>query len=422
MKLQQHLAYGLLGAPLAMAALPVYIYAPKLYGDTFGLGLALTGSILLASRAVDTLQDPWLGRLADFMQHRRGGWNWLVMVAAGCLALAYTALFNPPEFNASDQAGGLLPIWFGLTLILVYTAHSALNITYLAWGARAGEDSHERTRLVAFREGFALGGVILASLLPMLFARWFDLTITWLLISLLFALLLLPAVWLLLHRAPLPRLAQSDGMSLLQPLCDPAFRRLAILFLLNGLAVAIAATLSLFYIADVLQLESESGALLALYFVSGALSLPVWLGLARRFGKTSAWLLGGIVAVLGFVWAVQLGAGDLLPFAVICIMSGAALGADLALPAAIAADIIPPRDQGRTASYFGIWSLINKGVLALAAGLALPLLAELGYRPGGQSGLLALALFYAGVPCLIKLFSTILLIRWRSYLELRHVY
>jgi Na+/melibiose symporter-like transporter len=313
-----------------------------------------------------------------------------------------------------------LPVWFGLALILVYTAHSALNITYLAWGARASEDSHERTRLVAFREGFALAGVILASLLPMLFAQWFGLELTWLLISLVFAFLLLPAVWLLLRHAPIPRSTGASTLGLLQPLRQPAFRRLAILFLLNGLAVAIAATLSLFYIADVLKQESHSGALLALYFLSGALSLPLWLRLARRLGKTTAWLLGGLVAVLGFVWAVQLGAGDLLPFAIVCILSGAALGADLALPAAIAADIIPPRDHGRTASYFGIWSLINKGVLALAAGLTLPLLAGFGYRPGEDSGLLALAIFYAGIPCLIKLLSAVLLLRWRSYLEVQH--
>ena len=71
----QRLAYGLLGAPLAMAALPVYIHTPKLYGDELGLGLALTGAILLASRAVDTLQDPWLGRLADALRRRTGGWT-----------------------------------------------------------------------------------------------------------------------------------------------------------------------------------------------------------------------------------------------------------------------------------------------------------------------------------------------------------
>ena len=32
------MAYGLMGAPLAMAALPVYIHTPKLYGEQFGLG------------------------------------------------------------------------------------------------------------------------------------------------------------------------------------------------------------------------------------------------------------------------------------------------------------------------------------------------------------------------------------------------
>ena len=128
----QRLAYGMLGAPLAMAALPVYIYTPRLYGDEFGLGLALTGLILLGSRVVDTFQDPWLGRLADAMQRRPGGWSTLAIVAAVCLGLAYAALFNPPA-----QENRLLPIWFAVTLILVYTAHSALNITYLAWGARA---------------------------------------------------------------------------------------------------------------------------------------------------------------------------------------------------------------------------------------------------------------------------------------------
>ena len=417
MSVGQRLAYGMLGAPLAMAALPVYVYAPKLYGDEFGLGLALTGIILLLSRAVDTLQDPWLGRLADRLQRKSGGWPLLVTVAAAFLGVAYAALFNPPELD-----GLSLPLWFAAALIVVYTAHSALNITYLAWGARASDDTHERTHLVAFREGFALFGVVLASLLPVLFAALFDNGSHWLVFSVVFVALLLPGVWLLLRHAPSPQQVRTAPSPLLAPLRHQPFRRLAMLFLLNGLAVAIAATLSLFYIADVLKLESYSGLLLALYFVSGACSLPLWLRLARRLGKTRTWMVGSVVAVLGFVWAVQLGPGDLLPYAIICLLSGAALGADLALPAAIAADIIPKRDRGRTASYFGIWSLINKGVLALAAGLGLPLLAGFGYQPGQSDGLTALAVFYAGVPCLIKLLSAALLMRWRGCLELKHAY
>jgi Na+/melibiose symporter-like transporter len=415
MTTRQRIAYGLLGAPLAMAALPVYIHTPKLYGDELGLGLALTGAILLASRAVDTLQDPWLGRLADHLQKRPAGWSLLAMVATVCLGIAYAALFNPP-FEAGDG----LALWFGVTLVLVYTAHSALNITYLAWGANASRDSQERTRLVAFREGFSILGVILASLLPMLFAGWFGEGEQWLAFSGLFALFLVVGVWLLLKQAPSPRHEPVMPQRLLQPLVHEPFRRLATLFLLNGLAVAMAGTLALFYIADVLRLEAYSGAFLAIYFLSGAGSLPFWLSLARRLGKSVTWALGTLVAVAGFIWATQLGSGDWLAYGIICLLSGAALGADLALPAAIAADIIPPNERGRAASYFGIWSLINKGVLALAAGLGLPLLAGFGYQPGGESGLLALSLFYAGVPCLIKLISAALLMRWRHSLEVQH--
>ena len=416
MRIAQRLSYGLLGAPLAMAALPVYIHAPKLYGDELGLGLTLTGLILLLSRAVDTLQDPWLGRLADLAQHRRGGWGVLVALATGLLLIAYVALFNPPV-----AAGGWLGIWLAISLILVYTAHSALNITYLAWGARASEHSHERTRLVAYREGFALLGVILASLLPMLFVEWFGLAQGWWWFSVLFCCVLIPAVWLLMSKAPLTQLVSNATESdMLQPLRYRPFRRLATLFLLNGLAVAIAATLSLFYIADVLKLEAASGYLLAIYFVSGACSLPLWLSLSKRVGRPMNWLVGSLVAIGGFVWAIQLGAGDLVPFAMICLMSGAALGADLAMPAAIATDLIPESERDRTASYFGIWSLINKLVLALAAGLSLPLLSGFGYQPGDTAGLGALAIFYAGVPCVIKLFSAGLLLRWRPSLEVQN--
>ena len=409
------LAYGVLGAPLAMAALPVYIYAPKLYGDEFGLGLALTGLVLLLARAVDTLQDPWLGRLADFLRQRTGGWPLLVTIAAVFLSLSYAALFNPPS-----REEGFLLVWLALALVLVYTAHSALNITYLAWGARASEDSQVRTRLVAFREGFGLLGVVLASLMPMMFSQWLGLEQSWLMISLVFACFLAVGAWFLLRHAPLPGKSLAASGGLLAPLKQLPFRRLATLYFMNGLGIAVAATLSLFYIEDVLRLESYSGLLLALYFVSGACSLPLWLKLSRTFGKVTSWVIGSMIAVAGFVWAIQLGQGDLIPYILICIFSGAALGADLALPAAIAADIIPPRDHGRTASYFGIWSLINKLVLALAAGLALPLLAGLGYQPGEQTGLTALAICYAGVPSILKLLAAALLIRWRSSLEVNH--
>ena len=45
-------------------------------------------------------------------------------------------------------------------------------------------------------------------------------------------------------------------------------------------------------------------------------------------------------ACLMFAWVPFLGPGDTMAFAVICVLSGASLGADLAIPASMQADVI----------------------------------------------------------------------------------
>ena len=59
------LSYGLLGLPLAFAALPIYVHVPRFYAETAGMELALLGAILLGARLLDAGIDPWLGWLAD---------------------------------------------------------------------------------------------------------------------------------------------------------------------------------------------------------------------------------------------------------------------------------------------------------------------------------------------------------------------
>jgi Na+/melibiose symporter-like transporter len=58
-----------------------------------------------------------------------------------------------------------------------------------------------------------------------------------------------------------------------------------------------------------------------------------------------------------------------------------------------------------TGAYFGVWTLATKLNLALAAGIALPLVAAFGYTPGTEepAALRALAIVYAAVPCALKL-------------------
>ena len=396
----RRLAYGAFAIPLAMGALPLYVHLPKFYGEVFGVSLAALGMLLLALRALDAILDPLLGAWSDRGSSRKR----LIAWSAPVLAFGMIALFSPQV-----RGEGPLLAWIGAALTIVYLAYSLATINHNAWGAELSSDPDERTRITATREGLALAGVVAASVLPGILGAGGGEAAGLPRFAWLFAAIVAACLAVTLAAPQSPRTAEAPRpafASVAEALSDGLFRRLVVVFALNGIAAAIPATLFLFYVADVLQAEGRQGWLLALYFVSGAAGLPMWTALAGRAGKSAAWATSMVVAVVAFVWAALLGPGDVVPFAIVCAMSGAALGADLALPPSILADVIGRRGTMRsTGAYFGVWTLATKLNLALAAGIALPLLDALGYAPGSREGdaTVALAIVYAAVPCLLKL-------------------
>lgn len=402
----QILAYGALSLPLAFAALPIYVHIPRFYAATTGMELATLGTILLVTRLLDAFIDPCLGWLADRLPRRR-----LAAAALVPFGLGFIALLNP-----APQAP---EAWLLISLAITYIGFSAATVAYQAWGADLGTDSRLRTRLTAAREGFGLVGIVLASALPTLLSTQLDEGIgrlAWIFPPLL---LVAATTTFTASSRPLPALPAPRPLlaSLRAVAADPAFLRLLAVFIANGIAAALPATLFLFFVADVLKAEAASGALLALYFVAGAASLPLWVRLAGRYGRVIAWLAAMGVSIVAFAGVGLLGPGNVGAFAFICAASGFALGADLALPAAIAADLGERR--GQAGAYFGVWNFVSKLNLALAAGLALPLLGRFGYVPGGESGLPALSFTYALLPLAFKALASLSLWRWRAFLEIR---
>ncbi len=413
-------AYGVLGFPLAMAALPIYVHVPHFYSDTLGLSLASVGGLLLAARLLDAVQDPILGWWSDRRRDKPFG-RW-VFIAAGAplLAIGMVGLFNPP-----DLPGRELGVWLIVNLVIVYTAYSLVTISYQAHGAEISDDIAERTRVTAWREGFALLGVFLAAALPEILKKTLGEREGFAQFSYVFVPIVLVAAAIAMLRSP-PALAKPPPAdshifrALLLPLRNPRFRRLAVVFVLNGIAASIPATLVLFFIEDVVRRPDLTAVFLIAYFAAGAAGLPGWVWLARRFGKVNAWLVGMGVSIAAFIWAFSLGPDGTVEYFVICVMSGLGLGADLALPPSILADVIDDdekRGLGRSeGAYFGLWNLATKMNLALAAGIALPLLGAFGYAPRTAKrvdALLILAGVYALLPCALKALAAAMLF-WRS--------
>jgi GPH family glycoside/pentoside/hexuronide:cation symporter len=204
----------------------------------------------------------------------------------------------------------------------------------------------------------------------------------------------------------------STSASFQTVLQDPIARQLLIIAFINAAPVAVSSTLFLFFVETRLLASGMEGPLLLLFFLSAALSVPLWGNSAERFGTKNTLMVSMAVAIVAFAFAIPLGAGDWVAFAFVCVASGAALGADLTLlPAMFAkrmAEISPAATEG-----FGLWSFVSKFTLAFAAVLLLPALQLAGFESGSATNsdhaLFVLTLMYAAVPCVLKIFALILL-------------
>lgn len=392
-------AYALFAGVLAAAGLPLYIHAPKFYVDEYGVSLAALGAVLFGLRLLDVIQDPLLGRLSEAIRAQRG---LAVGIASVVLGAAMVGLFAVTPLTTPL-------VWFALMLTLVFSSFSFLTINFYAQGVIKAEhvSGAGHLRLARWRETGALVGVCLAAIAPVMLLALTDRPFA--AFAFLFAAGTLVA--LLAMRPEWDAATASTPSGFKTVIGDPIARRLLLVAFLNAAPVAVSSTLFLFFVESLLGAPGWEGPLLLLFFLSAALAAPVWGQLAERFDAQRVLLLGMVLSILAFGGAYFLGTGDVGFFVVICIASGAALGADMTLlPALFAtrmAEITPSAAEG-----FGLWSFVSKFTLAFAAVILLPALEAAGFTAGqanSPEALFLLSLFYAAVPCGLKVAAIALL-------------
>ncbi len=406
------LAYAAPGFALAIPLVPVFTFLPTLYARDLGLGLARTGSVLFLARIIDFALDPLIGLLSDRWATRLGRRKPWIAVGAVAAGGALLALFAPPA-----QVG---PWYLLFGLAVLYFGFSAVQVPYYAWGAELVPDYNERTRLAGMREGLTLAGIVATGALPVVAAvaglseRQGLAAIAWLAIV-----IGGPSIAILLWRVPeappagqaLPRALDLGAIVANRP-----FVRLFCAWFLNGLATGLPAVLFPLYLEFGLGAgQIARGAMIFAYFAAGCAAIPIWLLLSRAYGKHRVWCGAMVMAIAAFAWVPLLRPGDEAAFLAICLVTGAALGADLVLPPAMQADVVD-LDRLRTGTaragfYFAIWGMGTKLALGAAAGGAFLVLDRAGFDPNGVNGpaaLFALAATYALAPVVLKAGAVVL--------------
>jgi Na+/melibiose symporter-like transporter len=380
---------------------PGYIYLPNYYHQ-MGVELALVGVMLLLARVTDVITDPLIGLWRDRLSANAR--KLMILVGWALLLLSLWQLLLPEQASALH-----LLVW----ALLVYLAWSLIMIPYQAMTAEVTRQHHRKTQFTASREALAILGVVSVLLLPVMldlapdgrdfFSHLFPII----------ALSLTLFLGLMLWRLRLPVIAKKqpekgvfNNQAWLLIWRDSASRQLLPAYFLNSLANALPATLFILFVEHYLELSAQTGVLLLAFFIAGVLALPGWIWLAKRLGKYNAWRGSMLLACLSFVWVFTLESGDFTGFLIISFISGLSLGADVALPSSIQADIAQRLSQQQGAVnglLFGIWGMLTKFALALAVGIAFPILGWLGWENQSQQSLDALIWLYAGLPVLIKL-------------------
>ena len=398
--------YGLFAAMLAAVGLPIYLHAPAHYAQEYGISLTALAGVLFVLRLVDVVQDPLLGWLSGRLARFR---DLAVSTGVALLALAMLGLFAVPPPVAPL-------LWFAAMLLVLFSAYSFLTISFYARGVGKAQElgGGGHVRLAAWRETGALIGVSAAAVTPTLLdasgAPYAFFALGFVAVAAL-AWRAMRAEWTSEHA---PAAGFADFATILS---DPVARRLLTVGLANAAPVAVSASLFLFFVEDVLAAPLWSGPLLLVFFLAAAGAAPLWARLAQRIGARRALTVAMIVNIAAFAPVPLLAAGDAPIFAAICVLSGICVGADATLLPALFArrmEVVAPSG----AAGFGLWSFVNKFTLALAAIVILPALETAGYVAGGESpdaALRLLALFYAGLPCVLKLVALAFL--WAGPLE-----
>jgi GPH family glycoside/pentoside/hexuronide:cation symporter len=410
------IAYAAPAFTLAVVGIPVYVYIPKFYTDVVGVHLGMLGFILLAVRLFDAVTDPLLGYLTDRTRTPFGRRR--PYIALGSLALAVTLylLFNPPKASPTFETW-----WFSVCIFSLFLFWTTVVVPYESLGPELTFDYHERTGLFGLRDGAMLAGTLIAASSPLIVSQALGLSqdaegerLKFFWIAAIYGpMLILCSWWCVLAIKERPGLDLVSGQPLLKGLHAVVRNRPFVLLLASYTIAAfgsnLPATLILYYVEYVLE-SKQADLFLVLYFVTGVVFLPAWVLLSRRIGKKWAWIASMGVNTGSFVGVFFLGPGDAPIYGVLVFFSGIGLGATIALPSAMQADVIDYDElltgERREGQYIGLWSISKKLAAALGVGVSLSILSYAGYTPNveqGETVRMTLRILYALVPSLFNL-------------------
>lgn len=415
------------GLPVAALGLPLVVYLPPYYAGTLGLPLATVGFIFALVRLIDIPLDPLFGALMDNTRSRFGQFRpWMVGGAFFLMLGAWLLFMAQP---------GVTAIATFMALFVLYLGFSCMNLSQVAWGSRLSGDYGERARIFGVWTTFNVFGTLTVLLIPPVLGwvspgatesagvqamGWFIIVLAPL--SVIAAALIVPE-----GEAPVGdhRVRIADVRAVL---ADRRMARLLAVDLLIAIAPGVTGALFIFLFTAVLNFPlATASALLLAYFVAGLVAAPLWIRLARAWGKHKATALAAAWFGIAQIGILVVPLGNIHYAVVAMVIAGIPFAAPAFLLRAMMADLNDAQTLDRqiantpgadtTGLNFAILTATAKLGYAIPVGLTYPILGLIGFDPvpgaeNSRAALDGLRWLFALPPFLLGLSAAVVIWGW----------
>ncbi|WP_375187038.1 MFS transporter [Sphingobium yanoikuyae] len=415
--------FASIAVPIAGAGLPLALFVPQLYATQFGLSLATIGFIFLLGRIWDVSADPLVGALSDRTRSRFGRRRPWIAAGGLLFGLSSALLFFPP-------AALVTPAYLGAALFFFYLGWSMIEIPASAWAGELSRHYHGRTRVVSYQALLRAIGLLAVLVLPTILDQFEpgNGTLKLQLVGGFIIATLIPSLFLTLFSVPEPPVPATP------PVRQSFWRATSVIFsdrlLLRVLASdavvtagqSIRASLIVFFAVWYMDLPAWASGLYLLQFIFGVAAAPIWLRIGTRIGKRQAAISGEIAQAAINIGLLFVFPGGLPLLLALTIAQGLTQGSGNLMLRAMVADVADAHrlrtGHDRTGLFFSVFALSAKLGPAIGIGIALPLIAWLGFAAGPHNhptALEGLKTVFALGPAIAHIIATLII--WRFPLD-----
>lgn len=386
---RQLIAYSAPTIPIYFLMGPIYILQ-GMYVKYFGVSLSEMAMVVLVAKSFDAVSDLVIGVFSDWWVTRGGDRKILMLIGSALFVMSSWFLFVPDQ-NVTVM---YILVWF----IMFYLSYTLFVVPHYAWGGALVVDSKERNKIYSYRTMGASFGTLLFFVLPMTpFFKTSEFTpeiLRWAVIISIFGMLC--AIFLCLISVPSGRISvyktnKISTKEYLSQLSSAMYENKPFViftgaYLCTGIGLGMWFSMLFLFVDSFLGYGSEFSFFYGLSLAVGSASIFIFYRLIMTWGKRYTWIFGMILICLGL-----LGTGFLSPMSdkwivLMCIMlvMMGLTSFNISVPSLLT-DIV---DYGslksgidRCATYFSVYTLLNKTVFAVSGAIGF-LVADLyGFDP-----------------------------------------